>query len=141
MKGGNILLVSLMLSEAVENHLSFILCSLKTKSVNKPTRGNLSHDVLCAATFRGSGKVGVLHLSIWLHVTERWNFVIGEGNEEKKGGGPNSREDVTNPAAGPCASTLESHCLARSSNWKQMHSVFSALPVSGPVGVFHERVA
>lgn len=49
MRDGNTLLLSLMLSEMVENHPSFILGFLNTKKFvlgNKPTCGNLSHDWL-----------------------------------------------------------------------------------------------
>jgi len=92
MKDGNILLMSLMLSEATENHLSFILCFLKTKSVNKPACGNLSCDCSCVTTFRSSGEVGVPHLSISLRITESFIFAIRGCDEEKKGWGPNSRK-------------------------------------------------
>lgn len=46
MKDGNTLLLSLMLAETIENHLSFNLYFLKTKFVNKLICGNLSHDWL-----------------------------------------------------------------------------------------------
>lgn len=57
------------------------------------------------------GEVGVPHLSISLRISESFSFVMRECDEEKKGGGPNSREDITNPAEGPCMSALESHRL------------------------------
>lgn len=53
-KDGNILLISQMLPETIENHPSFILCFLKTKSVNRPTCGKLSHVRLCVLPHLGA---------------------------------------------------------------------------------------
>lgn len=86
------------------------------------------------------------HLLICLHFTESLVSVPGERNEGKKGRGPNSREDITNPAESPSLCAQESLRLAGnaySCNWKQMFSVFQApaIPVSGAVRVSHKRVA